>query len=512
MENNQQAPQSPASSSNDLSPARSPPANTQTFLDLTTTNSTPSHPITAKTPNNNIVPDVVTNSGDTKIATPDTKPKKPRKRKLIETTGDAKNDEQTPKEKKPRKPRNSNVDGTAPRKKQKTVTAENKDGSPSASAQNSKAPTMAEMMAPHPTLQTSNTGNNISKPEAALSTPIVASRPISSGQIYDPIRGFTIEALPVTSTPNPSTSSPPVPRTNGSASLANLMNPVDTSVSTIIKRTQATDLAAPKAPLFTPKNSSGELMNASGKLVHSEATPPKQIPKANSPNKPQSETINSSSSATVPPVLQNSNVIDLADHGTTSKPPSAAGTPKARQSPTRPLGSGLLSGSGLLGGNLSDVDEANSRQGVDITLDIVLNPNGQNTINIAQEIMKKYGRDAINPRAAAHRDRLLQVAAAADRLERGSDDVSSVTGSDDENESNLEMEDIGDGATDANSSNNPVKKRRRQRIEEYDKEDDFIDDAEMAWEESAAVAKDGFFVYSGPLVKPSEKIVIERYV
>ena len=42
--------------------------------------------------------------------------------------------------------------------------------------------------------------------------------------------------------------------------------------------------------------------------------------------------------------------------------------------------------------------------------------------------------------------------------------------------------------------------------------DDFIDDTELAWEEQAAVAKDGFFVYSGPLVVEGEKPNIERYV
>jgi hypothetical protein len=53
------------------------------------------------------------------------------------------------------------------------------------------------------------------------------------------------------------------------------------------------------------------------------------------------------------------------------------------------------------------------------------------------------------------------------------------------------------------------KKRRRRKVEDYDKEDDFIDDTELAWEEGAAVAKDGFFVYSGPLVPEGEKAQIE---
>ena len=46
----------------------------------------------------------------------------------------------------------------------------------------------------------------------------------------------------------------------------------------------------------------------------------------------------------------------------------------------------------------------------------------------------------------------------------------------------------------------------------YDKDDDFVDDTELAWEEQAAVSKDGFFVYSGLLVPEGEEAKVERYV
>ncbi|KAL8964393.1 MAG: hypothetical protein Q9183_004481 [Haloplaca sp. 2 TL-2023] len=57
-----------------------------------------------------------------------------------------------------------------------------------------------------------------------------------------------------------------------------------------------------------------------------------------------------------------------------------------------------------------------------------------------------------------------------------------------------------------------VKKRRKRTMKEdmYDKDDAFIDDSEMAFEEQAAAAKDGFFVYSGLLVPLGEKAVVER--
>jgi hypothetical protein len=56
------------------------------------------------------------------------------------------------------------------------------------------------------------------------------------------------------------------------------------------------------------------------------------------------------------------------------------------------------------------------------------------------------------------------------------------------------------------------KRLRKKKIEGYDREDPFIDDSEMAWQEHAAASKDGFFVYSGPLVPEGEKVSIEKYV
>jgi len=56
------------------------------------------------------------------------------------------------------------------------------------------------------------------------------------------------------------------------------------------------------------------------------------------------------------------------------------------------------------------------------------------------------------------------------------------------------------------------KRRRRRKVEDYDRTDDFIDDTELAWEEQALMAKDGFFVYSGPLVVEGEKVAVERCV
>jgi hypothetical protein len=58
----------------------------------------------------------------------------------------------------------------------------------------------------------------------------------------------------------------------------------------------------------------------------------------------------------------------------------------------------------------------------------------------------------------------------------------------------------------------PPKKKRKKRTEDYDRNDDFIDDAELLLEEQALMTKDGFFVYSGPLIQEGERPAVERYV
>jgi hypothetical protein len=71
----------------------------------------------------------------------------------------------------------------------------------------------------------------------------------------------------------------------------------------------------------------------------------------------------------------------------------------------------------------------------------------------------------------------------------------------------------GTGAGTATGNGTGEKKRRRRRkVEDYDRTDEFIDDTELAWEEQALMAKDGFFVYSGPLIVEGEKVAVERYV
>ena len=46
--------------------------------------------------------------------------------------------------------------------------------------------------------------------------------------------------------------------------------------------------------------------------------------------------------------------------------------------------------------------------------------------------------------------------------------------------------------------------------DKYDVEDPFIDDSEALMEQVAAASKDGFFVYSGPLIAEGERAKIDK--
>lgn len=104
----------------------------------------------------------------------------------------------------------------------------------------------------------------------------------------------------------------------------------------------------------------------------------------------------------------------------------------------------------------------------------------------------------------------MRISAEQDRLAGGSNDDMSVDLMSEMEDSNVEMGGMDDDKsnTGLDADGKPAKKRRK-KVEEYDKEDDFIDDTELAWQEQAAVAKDGFFVYSGPLIQPGEEVQVE---
>lgn len=125
-------------------------------------------------------------------------------------------------------------------------------------------------------------------------------------------------------------------------------------------------------------------------------------------------------------------------------------------------------------------------------------------INFTRLAEERYGWDALHPRLAANRDRKARIAAAAASLEkvdlgRESGDEMSVDLSDGEG-SNPE-----NGGTSGPDAQAKPKKKRNFKEDQYDVDDDFVDDSEMLWEAQAAASRDGFFVYSGPLVPEVER-------
>ncbi|KAI5855241.1 hypothetical protein BZA05DRAFT_465947 [Tricharina praecox] len=176
---------------------------------------------------------------------------------------------------------------------------------------------------------------------------------------------------------------------------------------------------------------------------------------------------------------------------TTNNNTSTANSSKAPSpKPARQAGSG----GGLLGNALPGMGGGNQDDEFrvpNIYLNFPLEGETNRYIDFAKLAEEKYGWAALNPRLAKA------------KMMMDSGDEMAVDGS--ESESNVEMGGTGEAASESSKQR---KKRRYQDI--YDKEDPFIDDSEMMWEEQAASSKDGFFVYSGPLVPEGEKPLIER--
>lgn len=125
-------------------------------------------------------------------------------------------------------------------------------------------------------------------------------------------------------------------------------------------------------------------------------------------------------------------------------------------------------------------------------------------VNFMRLAEDRYGWDALHPRLAANRDRKARIAAATASLEkiesgRESGDEMSLDLSDGEG-SNLD-----NGGTSGAEALAKPKKKRNFKEDNYDVDDDFVDDSELLWEAQAAASRDGFFVYSGPLVPEVEE-------
>lgn len=172
-----------------------------------------------------------------------------------------------------------------------------------------------------------------------------------------------------------------------------------------------------------------------------------------------------------------------------------------------------LPGSGLM--QLGGPQDGTEFRAPTVILNIPMNGETNKYVNFTRLAEEQYGWDALHPRAAAQRDRLARVAEVSAALERnGSKESGDEMSLDSEGEgSNVEMGGMSDGRTGTDGGAKKVVRKRRMKEDEYDKDDGFVDDSELLWEEQAAAAIDGFFVYSGPLVPEIEKPVVDkRYV
>lgn len=353
---------------------------------------------------------------------------------------------------------------------------------------------------------------NLSHMNVAPSTP----RPSSSGQRYDPIRGGIIESKPqAPANIAPPPTSPPLNRASASPSITSLIDPPSASNSfythPVKFQQQSSITSAPASP--------AAFSTRPGSILPSQdspSQPPQQLPQ-NQIQMPSQQPIGTlghthmdvdhepSKPVSVPMTKSSSTHSGTPTHSNAPTPPAKPVRQKEAPPPL-PSGSGLLSGTAF--GPLASGKEASETQGTNIYLSFALKGRENVTINFAQEVEKKYGFAALHPRIAARRERQRQITAAGAALEKaaggGSNDDMSLDLS--ENESNVEMGGMDD---ETSARENGGKKRRKRKQEDYDKEDDFIDDTELAWEQQALMAKDGFFVYSGPLVT-EEKPSVER--
>jgi hypothetical protein len=203
-----------------------------------------------------------------------------------------------------------------------------------------------------------------------------------------------------------------------------------------------------------------------------------------------------------------------------SKPPSPkpARAPKEAPPPL-PQGSGLISNA-LFGGVDDSASDTSAQRTPNIIVHIPLQGNGNKIINFARLAEEQYGFAALYPQVAARQERMARVAAAGAALEKNDRSGRGISAGESADEDlsmevdrDSELEGAGASGGAAAQANEPTdgkKRRRRRKMEEYDRDDPFVDDSEMVWQEQAAASKDGYFVYSGPLVAEGEKVQVER--
>ncbi|KAI9738364.1 MAG: hypothetical protein M1834_008867 [Cirrosporium novae-zelandiae] len=455
------------------------------------------------------------------------------------------------KSRKPRRP----VDGSAPaRKKLKTENGsdDNKSKKATSSAPQVRQSKITDILS-HPTTSstspnydlhhssqngnleaiTKNTNNPSTTPTLSHAQPSTMTNNTSrsSGQRYDPVRSTTVYDPPSSHTqfsapqsPNigtgvnnaSNTTTRSVNRASESPSIASLIDPPTqpqpqshVSYPSLLSQNSA---HSQNGPSYNHSPTSNAMPSPSTIHVQSYLTP--AAPNTSTPVVPgHSSTtpmdIDEEPPAKAPAKKVTNNESQSRKPSPPAKSPAIQPTKPARQREpiTLPSGSGLLS-TNIFGGAFESSSETNTTP--NIIIHVPLKKGEFNTtVNFLEMAKKKYGADALNPRLAAHKKRMARIAAASSALERneksgGTSDDMSVDLSDPDL-SNL------DGAVgDEPEEPAPKSRKKASKLGNYDRDDPFIDDSEELWLEQAAASKDGFFVYSGPLVPEGEKPTIER--
>ena len=351
-----------------------------------------------------------------------------------------------------------------------------------------------------------------------------------SGQNYDPIRSSTVAPRPTT--PMNIISSPPkilsTTQATHSPSISSLIDPPDTT------RPSAYAYAPRRESEYRPASPPGPKRPRLSTPPSAPPAPPEKFSFANdavvfSQDASKSTAMDIDNASAIPAQFRSTAVSKKPTPNASKGPSPGPHSPKPtrpKEAPPLPTGSGLLSGS-VFGGSGSLDGSAPEKTAPTVIIHVPLTGENQ-YINFTRLAEEKYGFNALHPRLAAQRERLARVAAAGAALENAhknggsnamsADEMSVDLSNDEGDNSNVEM-----GGADDRGGNAGIKsgedtgeapKRRKRVMKEdmYDKDDDFVDDTELAWEEQAAVSKDGFFVYSGPLVPEGEEAKVERYV
>ncbi|KAI1344538.1 HPC2-domain-containing protein [Xylariaceae sp. FL0016] len=354
--------------------------------------------------------------------------------------------------------------------------------------------------------------------QQAPSRPSVPSRP--SGTAYDPIRSSNYDpvretmvthnyANPLGSPRGPSATNV-MNRASASPSIASLVDPPvqQNIISPVPSHTSFKHNAQPTHPSSQQRSrpETNSVPVSPNPFRKEFAPPPAPTPPVVA-KKSQPPTGPSSSYAAARIEIRPQSITTIGAAGAKRTPPKnhslASSSPRmgAAKDALVPLGGGS---------DRSILDFGKAEPGSElvvpsIVLNIPLNGETNKYVNFMRMAEDQYGWDALHPRQAEQKARKARIAAASAALAQNDSsregDEMSVDESDND-DSNVEM---GGVSGPDKPEGKPVKKKRHFKEDEYDKDDDFVDDSEMLWEEQAAASRDGFFVYSGPLVPEVEK-------